>query len=218
MPAESLCYFEEDPVSNPGHLHESRSGFDDVLSEAITRRQSLGRLAGWIGLTTLGLVPKGEAASTLGEPGLTFPELKRGLDTTARVADSYRWQVLAAWGDPIFPDAAPLDVRQQTGESQLRQFGYNCDYIAFLPLPEDGDVERGLLCVNHEYTNTNLMFPGLATREDLVSMPRHLVEAEMAAMGHSVVEVRRRPDSDWQIDRRGKLNRRISPLSTEMRF
>ena len=218
MADDSLCYFEEDPVSNPSLADKSTSLFEAVLAESVTRRQSLGRLAGWFGLTTLGIAAQGEAASKLGQPGLTFPELQRGLDATARVADGYRWQVLAAWGDPIFPDASPLDVRQQTGESQLRQFGYNCDYIAFLPLPAQGDVERGLLCVNHEYTNTNLMFPGLVTREDLVSMPRHLVEAEMAAMGHSVVEVRRKPGDDWQVDQRGKLNRRISPLNTQMQI
>ena len=139
----SLCYFEEDAVSNPTNGRV----FRDVLSEAMTRRESLGRLAAWVGATTLclGSSPaSSSAANALGLPGLTFPELQRGLDETARVADGYRWQVLAAWGDPIFKNAPGLDVWQQSGESQLRQFGYNCDFIAFLPLASRGRVERGL--------------------------------------------------------------------------
>ena len=211
----SLCYFEEDAVSNPTNGRV----FRDVLSAAMTRRESLGRLAAWVGATTLclgGSPGSSSAANAFGQPGLTFPELQRGLNETARVADGYRWQVLAAWGDPIFNNAPGLNVWQQSGESQLGQFGYNCDFIAFLPLASRGRVERGLLCVNHEYANTNLMFPGLKTRDDLASMPRHLVEAEMAAIGHSVIEIERRPGGDWKLNQQGKLNRRISPLATPM--
>lgn len=212
----TLCYSEEDPLSNP----TGRSGFHEIFSEAMNRRKSLTRLAGWIGATTLGLggPTPGSAASSIRPPRLTFPELNRGLDETARVADGYRWQVLAAWGDPLFEDAPQLDVWNQSGESQLRQFGYNCDYIAFIPLPREGQVDRALLCVNHEYVNANLMFPGLRTRADLIAMPRHLVEAEMAAIGHSVIEIERRAGDDWKLNRRGKRNRRISPLSTPMRL
>lgn len=216
MPEDgSLCYFEEDPVSNP----TTGRVFRDVLSEAMTRRESLAKLAGWIGATTVGLAAlpsSSPAAKALGRPGLTFSELKRGLNETARVAESYDWNVLAAWGDPLFQDAPPLDVWQQSGKSQLRQFGYNCDYIAFLSLPPKGKVERGLLCVNHEYANTNLMFPGLKSRDDLIAMSRHQVEAEMAAIGHSVVEIERLPGGEWKLNRRGKRNRRISPLATPM--
>ena len=96
MADDSLCYFEEDPVSNPSLTAASTSMFEDVLAESVTRRQSMGRLAGWFGLTTLGIAAQGEAASKLGQPGLTFPELNRGLDTTARVADGYRLNVLLA--------------------------------------------------------------------------------------------------------------------------
>ena len=47
---------------------------------------------------------------------------------------------------------------QQSAAAQSKQFGYNNDYIAFFPL--DGERQRGLLCINHEYTNEEVMFPG----------------------------------------------------------
>lgn len=212
---ESLCYREDDPVSN----RSTEPVFVAVLNQAMTRRRSLGHLAGWAGLTTLGFNSEAQSAASLGQTGLTFRELARGFDETARVADGYDWQVIAAWGDPILPGAKPLDINNQTGESQSKQFGYNCDYIAFMPLPEsDPNFERGLLCVNHEYTDTNLMFPGLKARDDLETLPKQIVEAEMAAMGHSVVEVVRQPNGDWKLDQNGRLNRRLTALATSIRI
>ena len=213
--AESLCYREDDPVSN----QSTAPVFAAVLDQAMTRRRSLKHLAGWAGLTTLGFNSEAQSAANLGLTGLTFRELARGYDDTARVADGYDWQVIAAWGDPILPGAKPLDVHNQTAETQSKQFGYNCDYIAFLPLPSsDPNSERGLLCVNHEYTDTNLMFPGLKTREDLETLPKQIVEAEMAAMGHSVIEVVRQPNGDWKLDQNGRLNRRLTALATSIRI
>lgn len=216
--SESLSYYEEDPVSNTS----SEPDFATILDQAITRRNSLKGLATWIGVTTLGLNAdhsNSNAAASFGQTGLTFEELARGFDETARVADGYDWQVIAAWGDPILPGAKPLDIHNQTGESQSKQFGYNCDYIAFIPLPSsDPNVERGLLCVNHEYTDTNLMFPGLKTRDDLAALPKEIVEAEMAAMGHSVIEVVRQPNGDWKLDQNGRLNRRLTALETPIRI
>ena len=215
---ESLCFCEEDSVSN----QSSELAFVEILDRAMTRRRSLKHLAGWSGLITLGLnsdLMEANAAANFGDTGITFAELARGFDETARVANGYDWQVIAAWGDPILPGAKPFDIDHQTGETQSKQFGYNCDYIAFIALPSaKTNVERGLLCVNHEYTDTNLMFPGLNTREDLENLPRQIVETEMAAMGHSVIEIVRQPNGDWKLDQDGRLNRRLTALATPIRI
>src|SRR5262249_3508298 len=102
---------------------------------------------------------------------------------------------------------------KQSAAAQLKQFGYNNDYIAFFPLDASGD--RGLLCINHEYTNEEVMFPGLA-RQDLACFPNmtpELVDIEMAAHGVTIVEVLRE-DGRWRPVLVSGYNRRISPLDT----
>jgi secreted PhoX family phosphatase len=122
---------------------------------------------------------------------------------------------LLRWGDRLFPDSLPFDPLTQSATAQLRQFGYNNNYIAYFPI--DGSSSRGLLCVNHEYTNEELMFPALKERQDTTGfkdMTEELVDIEMAAHGVTVVEIARDRE-DWGIVLDSPYNHRISPL-TEM--
>ena len=55
---------------------------------------------------------------------------------------------------------------------------------------------HGLLVVNHEYTNEELMFPGIgadqmAKEQNFAKMTKELVDIEMAAHGGAVIEVQR---------------------------
>src|SRR5919107_476833 len=122
-----------------------------------------------------------------------FKEIEAGVDHTHHVAEGYDAQVLLRWGDPLFPDAPEFDPMKQTPEAQARQFGYNTDYIGFIPL--NGSSEHGLLVANHEYTNEELMFPGVGVQDfkdaNFSKMTKELVDIEMAAHGGSVVEIRR---------------------------
>ncbi len=68
------------------------------------------------------------------------------------------------WGDPIIAGAPEWDLSNQTAAAQEQQFGYNCDWIGFMSLPVgSGASDHGLLVVNHEYTNPELMFAGYIT-------------------------------------------------------
>jgi secreted PhoX family phosphatase len=147
---------------------------------------------------------------------LTFTEIELKVTHDHRVAHGYRADVLMRWGDPLWSDAPAFDHRQLIAADHARQFGYNCDFIAYMPLPRDSNAsDHGLLCVNHEYTNPHLMWTGLAER-DRLKLDRAQSEYELAAHGHSVMEIRRER-GQWMIVRDSLFTRRISGSSPIMR-
>ncbi len=159
---------------------------------------------------------EGEAASG----GFAFDEIGHGVDETHHVAAGYDADVLIRWGDPVEPGAPAFDPANQTAASQSKQFGYNNDFVGFVSLPYGSrNAAHGLLCVNHEYTSEEVMFPGVGEYDETLSQAtRELVEIEMAAHGGSVTEVRRAASGKWQVVADSPLNRRITALATEMRL
>ncbi|OBQ94496.1 PhoX family phosphatase [Mesorhizobium sp. AA23] len=149
-----------------------------------------------------------------------FDELEAGIDDKHHVAPGYDADVLLRWGDPLFTDSPEFGPAKQTAGAQARQFGYNNDYIGYIPI--EGSAEHGLLVVNHEYTNPHLMFPGIVKIVDkdgkkaaeVAPLSKEQVDVEMAAHGGSIVEIRKE-GGKWQVVRDGKLNRRIMS-TTEM--
>ncbi|MFZ1429273.1 MAG: PhoX family phosphatase [Geminicoccaceae bacterium] len=150
-------------------------------------------------------------------PSFGFTEVVVGTDEHHHVAPGHVAEVLIRWGDPVLPGAPAFDPANQTATAQKQQFGYNNDYVGYFPL--DGSSEHGLLVVNHEYTNEELMFPGAAakiTKADKFGyLTQELAEIEMAAHGGSVLEIRK-VDGAWQVVPDSAYNRRITALDTEM--
>ncbi|RWA60700.1 PhoX family phosphatase [Mesorhizobium sp.] len=170
-------------------------------------------------VSPLALVAADEARATEGS-AFKFDELEAGIDDKHHVAPGYDADVLLRWGDPLFADSPEFDPVKQSAEAQARQFGYNNDYVGYIPI--DGSAEHGLLVVNHEYTNPHLMFPGIVKIVDkdgkkaaeVAPLSKEQVDVEMAAHGGTIVEIRKE-GGKWQVVRDGKLNRRIMS-TTEM--
>ncbi|MDQ2694477.1 MAG: PhoX family phosphatase, partial [Pseudomonadota bacterium] len=156
-------------------------------------------------------------AGTAPGPSLSFGELAHGVGVTHAVAKGYRAEVLIRWGDPLTADAPAFDPGHLTAAAQAQQFGYNNDFIAFLPLPRDGASDRGLLCVNHESTHTELMFPGITDDNAAEAMTAAMTEVELAAHGCSVVEVKREKGR-WSHVQGSPYNRRIDMRSSTLRL
>jgi secreted PhoX family phosphatase len=154
-----------------------------------------------------------------GPSSFTFPELRHQLAQRDAVAEGHEIQTVIRWGDPILPDAPEFAPRAQTAAAQAGQFGYNCDYLDFFPLPKGSKAsDRGLLVVNHEYASTSLMFPGVGSgRQARLRVTEEQARIEMMAHGGAVVEVRRGADGVWGHVKDSPLNRRIT-LSTPMRI
>ncbi|MCS7024879.1 MAG: PhoX family phosphatase [Bryobacteraceae bacterium] len=125
------------------------------------------------------------------------------------VASGYRSDLLIAWGDPLFNDSPPFDPSRQTGRSQSLQFGYNVDWMGFFPLPayEVKNSSHGLIVVNHEYTNPELMFKNWGGFEN---QTKDQTEVELEAHGLSVIEVMRDRSGRWRYIQGSRFNRRIT--------
>src|SRR5262245_46899070 len=189
----------------------------EVIATRLDRRALLkGAVAGAV--TSAWMAAMGaRPAQAEGNPStLTFEEIEHGIDETHHVAKGYTANVLIGWGDKVAADAPAFEAGSASGAAQEKQFGYNNDFIAYLPLPLGSDSsDHGLLCVNHEYTNAELMFPGLTEKDKLEKLTKDQVEVEMAAHGHAVVEIKKQ-DGKWTVVDGSPNNRRISLSATKM--
>ncbi|MGD9744427.1 MAG: PhoX family phosphatase [Dongiaceae bacterium] len=141
---------------------------------------------------------------------LTFPEIPHGLDADARLSKGYKAQVLLRWGDPLFPDSSPFNPDNQSAAVQAMQFGYNNDFIGFLPYSfGNTNSLHGLLCVNHEYASPELMFSSMTNQTAFERIKAEQAAVEMAAVGHSIVEIEK-DGGQWKVVLDGEYNRRIT--------
>jgi len=213
---------EEDVGRNPS----ANPTMGDVINRRFSRRSFLG---GTLAVTAIGSTVSplalmiADEARAEGISAFSFTEVQAGVDETHHVAEGYDADVLLRWGDKVFADSPDFDPMNQTAEAQLGQFGYNNDYVGFVPLDETGD--HGLLVVNHEYTNAELMFPNWATivknsegkeKVKMGEFTKELVDIEMAAHGGTVIEIRKQ-DGKWTPVLDGTMNRRLH-VGTEMQL
>ncbi|MFF7314475.1 alkaline phosphatase PhoX [Streptomyces sp. NPDC008137] len=143
-----------------------------------------------------------------GARGLRFAPVAPNTTDAVTVPEGYRQNVVIRWGEPILRGAPAFDPEKQTAKAQAGQFGYNCDFLALLPLP--GERNRKLLVANHEYTDEVLMFRGY----DAANPTREQAEIAWAAHGLSavVVEEDRRTGKLTAVSRH-QLNRRVTATS-----
>jgi secreted PhoX family phosphatase len=197
----------------------------DVIAKRLSRRDLVaGALKGAlaVGVITSTVAPLALAAASraraAGASGtFDFPEVAAGVDQTHHVAEGYDADVLIRWGDKVLANAADFNPMEPSAERQAGQFGYNSDFIGYIPL--EGRSDHGLLVVNHEYTNDEMMYPGLAGDTRLAMLhglsDAH-IRASMAAHGGSVLEVERK-DGRWRVVEGSPYARRIT-AETEMKI
>jgi uncharacterized protein len=216
-------------AAGPGRNPTVSPTMGEVIAARFSRRAMLkGSLATTAIAATVGpiamVTAERAAAESAAGSRFDFPEVAAGVDADHHVAAGYDADVLIRWGDPVFPDSPEFDPLNQSPEAQARQFGYNNDYLGYIPV--DGSSERGLLVVNHEYTNEHLMFPGVVTVSATTTIvggeeqdaeyevtvapaDARRVAIEMAAHGGTVIEVEK-VDGKWRVLRDGAKNRRIT--------
>ncbi len=197
--------------------------FGDLVAGRLSRRSVL--RAGAIGAAVAGAVAAGGAGFVLSpaaaDPpdltralrgGLTFPPVPPNTLDAVVVPNGYDHAVVLRWGDPVEPGAPRFAPNAQSAAAQAKQFGYNNDYVEVIPLSRN----RALLVVNHEYTNEELMFPGVTGVADTTPEQRRIA---MMAHGFSVVELERVGNTGrWRpVRKAARYNRRIT-MNTPFRL
>lgn len=182
--------------------------FPQIAHRFLTRRALLkGAAAALVSATPISrlMAPEAKAATGWFEELPFYPQD----EPVHHVAAGHEAEILISWGDPLMPGAPAFDPLNQTPESQAAQFGYNCDFIGYLPLKDgaaskaehlaSGESGHGLLCVNSESTYPHLMFTGFPDSDIAKkSVTPQQIAVEQAAVGHQVVEVKRE-NGAWRV-------------------
>jgi len=183
--------------------------FPVIAHRFLTRRALLkgAASAALLTATPLSRLMAGEVEAAV--PGFDELPFYSSEEPVHHVAAGHRADILISWGDPILPGAPAFDPFAQSAASQVMQFGYNCDFIGYLPLKDgaaakadhlaSGESGHGLLCVNSESTYPHLMFAGFADSDVAkANVTAEQIAIEQASVGHSVIEVKRE-GGDWRV-------------------
>ncbi len=200
------------PTTNP-HL-------TDLIA---TRRQVLGGALGLAAARFLSVGAVGAAAGTATAQvqaaatsaacrGLGFTEVPPSTADSFLVPPGYTATVLLPWGAPLFANSAPFqEDASNSAADQERQVGFNHDGMHFFPLGHGPQQNRrGLLVLNHEYTDANQIYSaaqGSAITNDAAG--REKVAKALAGHGVTVVELQKQGNA-WQHVVGSPWNRRIT--------
>jgi secreted PhoX family phosphatase len=146
-------------------------------------------------------------ATAAGGSRLGFRSVPAGRADAIELPPGYTAQVIAPWGEPVGVAGAMPPWRpdaQHSAADQALQFGMHHDGLQFLPL--DGS-RRGLLVMNHEYTDENLLHA-----DGRASWSAEKVRKSQAAHGMSVSEVAL-DRGQWQLVRPSAYARRFTASS-----
>jgi secreted PhoX family phosphatase len=192
------------------------ASFSQVLAARLDRRGFLGGSAGATLLALLeGCRTSGPLSAARGSgPLLGFTAVPMSRADAVVVPPGYEYRVVNAWGDPLMPGAPAFrSDASQPAAAQRRQAGMNHDGMAFFPLPRGSlAADRGLLAVNFEYTDDNLL-----TTEGMEPWTAEKVSKSQAAHGIGVFEVSFGAGADgarWRTVASSRYGRRITANTT----
>ena len=184
-----------------------------LLEARLSRRQVLqgATLLPLLGLP-LGCATPGMHADT-GEIG--FSAISGSREDRVRVPVGYSANVVYRWGDPVGSAAGMPAFKtdgSNTAAEQALQAGMHHDGIEYFAMPYGSQSSaRGLLVMNHEYTDD-----GLLHGDGFNNWSAEKVRKSQNAHGVSVIEVENRA-GQWSVVRPSRYARRIT-AQTPMRI
>lgn len=209
----SGSYTNKSERRNPSNT----STLNDLAAENPSRRQWLKAGAG-LGLlysATSWFSPSARAAGT---EFISFTRISVSTADAIRVPSGYTATVFYRWGDPIGAASMPAGApawradASNTAADQALQAGMHHDGMHYFSLPSaTSAAPRGLLAINHEYTDDGLLHVG-----GMDGWSAEKVKKSQAAHGVSVIEVAF-TNNAWEVVRPSRYARRVT-ATTPMRI
>jgi secreted PhoX family phosphatase len=224
-----------DDTFDPDDLSSNPSGaraFAEIAEARLSRRSVLaGGMLAAAGFLTTGLVDPPSAFAAPQADGsssralLGFRPIPTSSADEVVVPAGYTARPFIPWGTPLLgaypefrpgsPDAGVPDGN--TAEDQAQQVGMHHDGMTYFPLHAGRrGNERGLLVLNHEYTDEFYLHTGTYVPNYAPAYSADMVRKSQNAHGVSVAEIERSRSGEWTLVRSPR-NRRIT-ANTPMQF
>jgi len=200
---------DDDTTSNDS----SNPHLDDLVARGAARRRFLQQTAGAVLIAGAPMLVRSSATFAAARDPSPAPITFQGVAATTAdavtVPPGYTARALFAWGDPISDGPAFADDASNSADDQSRQAGMHHDGMHYFPFPEPRGFARlssarGLLAVNHEYTDDALLHVG-----GMTPWTADKVAKSQAAHGVSIVEVEQH-EGRWQVVRPSPYARRVT--------
>jgi secreted PhoX family phosphatase len=196
MPKDFSSMEDSNRSSNPS-IHD----ISDPQRRIVLRGGALAAAISLMG-PLAGCASLGAAASG---PKLGFKGIPVGVGDKLVVPEGYIATAIAAWGEPVgVPGNMPafkFDASNSAAD-QAVQMGMHHDGVEFFPF--EGSSSRGLIAINHEYTDDGLLHVG-----GFNNMSAEKVKKSQNAHGLSVYEVELK-GGNWQMVRPSRFARRFT--------
>ena len=210
------------PLENRGNDSEP---IGVLMAKRIKRRSFMKGTAAAASVSAMVATPglTGSKAEAASRDTLKFDPIEGSTADDVIVPEGYEWYSILQFGQSLSPfvdDLSDADLvagkhlTNKGAKNQAEQFGYNCDAVEFfsLPTPDANGKNNGLVCINHEYLNDNLVYPdrySYGSTADYFEANPAADKWARNAIGMTVAEVERKRGK-WQVVKSSGFNRRIT--------
>jgi uncharacterized protein len=181
----------------------------DLIEARISRRTAIVGGMGAVAAFLAGGAPAAAHGRGKGHRLLGFDPIPLGFGDDVVVPPGYTARPFIPWGTPILGSYPAFRPGANTAAEQAQQIGMHHDGMHYFPLRKGHHgSRRGLLVLNHEYTDERHLQTGTNTLPPVSSWTLEMVRKSQNAHGVAVVEIAK-GHRGWEVVR-SKLNRRIT--------
>lgn len=144
--------------------------------------------------------------TTTASYAINFTSVPANTTDAVTVPSGYTTQVLFKAGDPVEAGAPGYTGSFQTSAETEKQAGGNHDGMEYFELAGVDPNKGGLLAINHELPDFNILFEGGVYDEATATAEQKTIA--LSAVGISVIEVAKANDGSWSVKSGSSFNKR----------